>query len=221
MFRMQRTYNYLSERQKFTNFIKVGICFLLISGLMMSFNLNAQNGLTTNAGARGLAMANTAVVFQDINSIFSNQAGLVNLSHPSFVLFTEQRFALNEIRSIAAGFAYPTKSGVFGLNINYYGFEDYNEQKVGLAYSRKLLENLAIGAQINYINFRIPEYGNKGFLSFEMGLQAQILKEVLLAVHIANPIGQEIVENDNLPTVFKIGASYNPSKKVIVSLEAE
>ena len=195
---------------------------LFCFGVLMNINLIAQNGLTNNAGARGLAMSNASLIFQDINSIFSNQAGLVHLANPSAVLFTEQRFALTEIRSIAAGFAYPTKSsGVFGLNINYYGFEAYNEQKAGFAYARKLTDKLSLGAQINYINFRIPEYGNKGFLSFEIGMQARILKDVLLAAHISNPIGQEVVEDDNLPTVFKLGAAYCPSKKVILSLEAE
>lgn len=185
---------------------------------MTSFS---QNGLTVNAGARGLALANTSVTFQDVNSIFSNQAGLVNLQNPAAVIYTEQRFALSEIRSVAAGFAYPTASGTFGLNINYYGFEDYNEQKVGLAYSRKLLDKLSLGAQVNYVNFRIPEYGNKGFVSFEIGLQSEILENVILAFHLANPIGQEIVDDENLPTVFKVGAAYSPSKKVTISLEAE
>ncbi len=188
---------------------------------LVNYSLSAQNGLTVNAGARGLAMGNAATAFQDINSIFSNQAGLVHLENPSAVLFTEQRFALAEIRSVAAGFAYPTKSGTFGLNINYFGFEDYNEQKIGMAYARKLFSKLSLGAQINYINFRIPEYGNKGFVSFDIGLQSQILKDVTLAFHLSNPIAQQIVDDENLPTVLKIGGAYSPSKKVILLLEVE
>jgi hypothetical protein len=202
-------------------FSKVIFCVISSLFLFGNIELSAQNSITLHAGARGLAMGNASVAFQDINSIFSNQAGLVNLTNPSFILFSEQRFALQEIRSIAAGAVYPTKSGVFGLSINYYGFEEYNEQKIGLAYSRKLAEKLSFGAQVNYLNYRIPEYGNKGFLSFEVGLQIQILKELTIAAHLVNPIGQEIVENENLPTVFKIGGAYQPSKKVIISLEVE
>jgi len=195
--------------------------FFIAFFIALACCMQAQNGLTSNTGARGLAMGNASLTFQHINSILSNQAGLSFIKTPSAILFTEQRFAVTEIRSIAAGFAYPTKSGVFGLNLNYFGFEDYNEQKIGLAYSRKLMDKLSIGAQVNYINFRIPEYGSQGFLSFDLGLQAQVLDDLILAAHIANPIGQEIVEDDNLPTVFKIGAAYCPSKKAVIMLEME
>ncbi len=42
-----------------------------------------------------------------------------------------------------------------------------------------------------------------------------------MAAHLANPMSQEIVEDDQLPTVFKIGASYRPSKNVLLSAEIE
>lgn len=183
--------------------------------------LHAQNGISNNAGARGQAMANSSVTFQDVNSLLSNPAGLVHLDKPSILLFTEQRFAQTEIRSIAAGVAYPLSSGTFGLNVQYFGFDLYNEQKIGLAYSRKLAEKFSMGAQVNYVGFRIPEYGNRGFLTFDIGIQAEIYKDLLLGVHIANPIGQEVIEGENLPSVFKAGLSYCPGKKVILALEAE
>ncbi len=198
-----------------SSLVSLGLCFFVFA------ELAAQNGLSYAAGARGLAMANASTTFQDVNSIFSNAAGLAYIDQAGISLFAEQRFAVSEIKSVHAGFAMPTKSGVFGLRIQYYGFEDYNEQAIGLNYSRKLLDKLSIGAQINYLNFRIPEYGSRGLLSFDIGFQSQILEDLRLGFHLANPIGQEVVELDNLPTVLKLGLSYSPSDKVMVNLEAE
>lgn len=199
-----------------------GRCLVLFSLILFSFaELAAQNGLNYAAGARGLAMANASTAFQDINSIFSNAAGLASLEKSGISLFAEQRFAVSEIKSVHAGFAHPTKSGTFGVRVQYYGFEDYNEQSIGLSYARKLLDKLSLGAQINYLNFRIPEYGNRGLVTFDIGLQSQILEDLRIGFHLANPIEQEIVVDDNLPTVFKVGIAYNPSKKVMLTLEGE
>lgn len=194
---------------------------LLFLAFFISSYLSAQNGISNNAGARGQAMSNASVNFRDVNSLFSNQAGLAHIETPTFLAFSEQRFALNEIRSIAAGLAYPFDSGVFGLSVQYFGFENYNEQKVGVNYARKLAEKVSLGAQVNYLNFRIPEYGNSGFVSFEIGLQAEIYKDVFLGAHLANPIGQEVVADEELPTVFRVGLSYSPGKKVNLNIETE
>ena len=158
----------------------------MLSFFMLVFlGLNAQNGLSPSAGARGMAMGDADVTFEDINSLFSNQAGLAYLQKSEIILFASQHFLVEDIRNIAAGFVYPSDLGTFGLNLQYYGFTDYNEQKIGLNYGRKLTENLSIGIQFNYIGFRITEYGNKGLLSAELGIRSQVLKGLIIAAHIA------------------------------------
>lgn len=214
--------NLINFRSHFTFMTRLKSTFIFICLCLVSImSLKAQNSITNHAGARGVAMGNASVTFQDINSVFANVAGLAHLDETGFVLFSEQRFNLKELSTYAAGFALPTNSGTFGLQIQYFGFEQYNEQKIGLAYSRKLLDRLSIGAQVNYLNFSIPEYGNNGTASFELGIQSNIIDDVILGVHISNPIGQDIVEDDPLPTVFKIGIAYCPSKKVTFGVEVE
>lgn len=194
------------------------LLFCLLFGNVI---LAAQNGTSSVAGARGLAMGDASVAFQDINSAFSNQAGLSGLKNTEATVFAEQRFQIQEIRSLAAAVAYPTASGVFSLNLGYFGFDDFNEQRIGLAYSRKLLAKLALGAQINYLNFSIPEYGNKGLMSFEIGLQSEIVKNFIIAAHLVNPIGQTLVEGEELPTVFSFGLMTRISDQLLLSGEVE
>ncbi len=197
--------------------------FLLTLCLSLCFfiQINAQNGVPPQAGARGMAMGNASSTFQDINSLFSNQAGLAFLEKMAFTAGAERRFLLADINSYIAGAAIPTKGGTFGLSVNYYGFEGYNESKIGLAYGRKLFDNLAIGAQLDYLSTRIPEFGNKSLFTFEVGMQAVLIEQVTIAAHIFSPIQQEIVEGESLPSIFKLGLGYRPSEKLFVSAEME
>lgn len=193
--------------------------FLLLIGILP---LLAQNGIPNSAGARGAAMGNTGVTFTDVNSIFRNQAGLAYLSGYASVLGAEQRFLLSEISALSAGVAIGRKNmGTFGLSVGYFGFSDFNEQKIGLAYARKLLKNLAIGVQFDFLNTRIKEYGSKGVVTFEAGLHAKVTKEVHVAAHVFSPAEIVITEEESVPTVFQLGLSYLPSDKVTFNLEAE
>ena len=194
---------------------------ILIFFVMIFFDLSAQDGISSSAGARGLAMGGASLTFSDINSIFGNQAGLADLKRAEIVLFAGQKYFVNDIRNIAVGVAAPSKLGTFGLNIHYYGFEGYNEQKIGINYARKLAQKLSLGIQMNYIGFRIPEYGTKGLISAEIGIRSEVLKGLIVAAHIANPIRIEVVDGEKLPTVFKFGVAYLPSKKVTITGEVE
>jgi hypothetical protein len=195
--------------------------WLILPFFVFYFFSSAAQSISPSAGARGLAMGNTAVTFSDINSIFSNQAGLAHLDKTEVILFAGQKYLTNDIRNIAAAVAYPSDLGTFGLNLHYYGFQDYNEQKIGVNYARKLTQNLSLGLQLNYLGFRIPEYGSKGVVSAEIGIRSEILKGFIIAAHIANPIRIEVVEGENLPTIFKFGAAYLPSDKLTITAEAE
>lgn len=195
--------------------------FLLFLFFILLLNLNAQTDAPALAGAKGAALGNASVTFSDINSAFSNQAGLAFLQNVSFTAVAEQRFLISELQSISAAAALPTASGVWGLTVNYFGFETFNQQKIGLAYARKLFDNLSIGAQLLMLNTNIQEYGNKTNLTFELGMISQLLPELRLGVHAYSPARVRLSEEDILPTVFKIGLAYLPSSRVVCTAEVE
>ncbi|MCO6479563.1 MAG: hypothetical protein J5I94_23210, partial [Phaeodactylibacter sp.] len=194
-------------------------CFLLI--LLLPGVLFAQSGAPPAGGARSVAMGHTGLTYTDINSIFANQAGLAYLESPAITAFGEQRFLVSEIRSAALGAGLPTPSGVFGLSLHYFGFEGYNEQRIGLAYGRRLLEKLSIGAQFLMLNTRIPEYGNKAAFTFEVGAQAELLPQLNLGIHLFSPARVRVAEEDFLPTILRLGFSYLPSDKLSLLAEVE
>ncbi|MCO6494029.1 MAG: hypothetical protein J5I98_36765 [Phaeodactylibacter sp.] len=195
------------------------LTFLFLSGLQQA--LRAQNGLPPAGGARAVAMGYAGVTFTDVNSVFTNQAGLAHVENLAVTAYGEQRFLVSEIRSVGLGAALPTSSGVFGLSLHYFGFERYNEQRIGLAYGRKLLEKLSIGAQFLMLNTRIPEYGNKAVFTFEAGALVELLPQLNLGVHLFSPARVQLTEEDDIPTVLRLGVSYLPSDKLSLLAELE
>jgi len=190
--------------------------------LLSASFIYAQNGLPQNAGARGAAMSNAAVCFDDINAAYSNQAGLAFINSASFSAYGERRFMAEGLNSYLFAAALPyDKIGTFGLAINYFGFSDYNEQKIGLNYARKLAKNFSLGVQLDYLGTRIPNYGVAHSVTVELGLLAKLNEKVSLGAHVYNPVNSKIGPDDRLPTLFSLGLSYEASKKVLISAQLD
>lgn len=201
--------------------MKSNLFLILFSAF--SFSVFAQNGNSISSGGKGAAMANASVTFQDVFALTKNQAGIAFIDQVSVGILGEQRFLNNDIRHVGLVAAMPSSLGSFGLLVQQYGFDVYNEQKIGLAYSRKLAKNFAVGIQFDYLNTRIPEYGNQGVLTFEGGIQAEILENFWLGASIFNPIRTQ--EQDSIgivnSTKFNFGLSYLFSEKILIATEIE
>lgn len=194
--------------------------YLIISILLCFLQYGfGQNGLPSTYGAKSIAMGNTGVTMNDIGALLNNQAGLADLSSFSAMVAAEQRFAISELQSAVAGVALPTGGGTFGLSLQYFGFDLYNEQRIGLTYARSLFDNFSIGAQFAVHNTRIEEYGSRWTPAVELGLLYDITEDLSVGAHIFNPARIEILEGEFLPTVFRLGFSYKSSDKATFAAE--
>jgi len=173
-------------------------------------------------GARSNALGNASSTISDPYSLFNNQACMAFEQGISLALYTERKFLLKELSFYAGGVTLPTKSGAFGLSANYFGFDAYNEKKIGLAYSRLFTEKLSGGIQIDYLGTSIAEYGNASTFTFEAGLLIKITDQLVTAAHVFNPVrvNSGYVE-EKVPTTFRLGASYQPGKKIWLAAEAK
>ncbi len=175
-------------------------------------------------GARAAGMSNAAVTLYDFWAISHNQAGLARQKSIAAGVYFENRFMVSELSLGALAVVYPASTGVFGVNFSYFGFELYNETKIGLAYARDFGERFSAGLQLNYHNTGIGEdYGNKGNLTFELGSVFHLLPHLSLGAHIFNPARAKIGDfaDERIPTIIRTGISYTFSDKVIVVVETE
>ncbi len=177
-----------------------------------------------NIGARSEAMGGFTTTLSDVWSANNNQGGLGFMKDISGGIYYEDRFLLKETSYKAGALVFPVKTGAFGISVNSFGFELYNETKAGLSYGQRFGDKFAFGVQMNYLNTKLSqEYGSKTTITGAVGLVAKLSKEITLGVHVYNPTRSKLADYDNerVPTIMKLGLDYRFSKKVILGIETE
>jgi hypothetical protein len=200
--------------------LKVRQATLAFSILLITITTSGQHlrrPVPSNYTGLGAYSINNADVF----SFTANQASLAQLKNASAGVYAERRFFLEELNSYTAAFGLPTQSGSFGLKMNYYGFSDYNETQIGLAYARKLGTKVDVGAQFNYNGIRIAGYGNDAAVSFEIGTVLHLTDKLHAGVHVNNPVGGKFGKDqqEKIASVYTFAMGFEPSEKFFMSTE--
>ena len=183
--------------------------FLIIGLVCFYSNMVFAQGVFSNLGsgkAAGLNGINTT--FDDIYATAGNQSGIAKVDTFGAFAFAEQRFLLDELTGVTAGVVIPTKGGNFGVTLSYFGFQTLSEQKIGLAYGRKLLKNLSIGGQMDFFNLQTGDFGSASTFTFEFGMQYDYSEKLTFGIHTLNPIRANLNEDEILASNLKIGLSY-------------
>ncbi|MFZ1784622.1 MAG: hypothetical protein WAU23_05425 [Ferruginibacter sp.] len=157
----------------------------------------------------------------DVLSFTGNQAALAQTKNAGIAVFGERRFMLKETGMYTLGATVPTRLGNFGIQLNYGGYKNFNENKMGLAYARKLGKLLDIGVQFNYYGYRIPAYGNASAIHFEIGAMMHLTDKLNAGIHVYNPVGGKLGKNseEKLASAYKLGLGYDASDKFLISAE--
>lgn len=179
---------------------------------------------TNSTGARSSALGGTSSLISDFWSAENNPAGLGFVENWAGGISYENHFLLNEMSYKSFVFAYPTKKGAFGLSVGQFGYSLYQENKIGLSYGQKLSDVFSMGVQLNFLNTSIAgNYGSSSGLSANIGLMADLSDEVRVSAVVVNPSRTKLSEfnDERLPTLLKLGVSYEFSKKIQLLSEIE
>jgi hypothetical protein len=157
----------------------------------------------------------------DAFSFTANQASLAQIKNSSAGVYAEKRFLLSETNMYSAIFVFPTSNGNFGVQTDYFGFKNYNESQIGLAYAKSLGSKLDVGIKFNCYNFSIPSYSNSSTVDFEIGAIAHLSEKLNIGIHAYNPVGGKLSKTDNekLSSIYKFGIGYEASDNFFVSTE--
>lgn len=183
-------------------------------------NLHAQ-ALRKPVSASYVGLGAYSINHADVFSCAANQASLAQVKNISIGAYGEERFLLTATNMYSAIVAIPSAEGNFALQIDYFGFKNYNESQVGIAYARSLGKNLDIGAKFNYYSFRIPTYQNSSSVNFEIGAIAHLTNKLNAGIHFYNPIGGNLskTNGEKLVSIYKFGFGYEPSENFFISAE--
>jgi len=171
--------------------------------------------------ARYIGLGAYSVNHVDVFSFTSNQASLAQVKSAAVGVYGEKRFLLSDANMYTAVIALPTAQGNFGLQADYFGFTNYNESQLGLAYARSLGSKLDIGIKFNYYSIKIPGYGNSSAVNFEIGAIAHFSDKLHAGIHVYNPMGSKLSKQDDekLGSAYTFGLGYEASDNFFVSSE--
>ncbi|MDR2292269.1 MAG: hypothetical protein LBE11_02205 [Prevotellaceae bacterium] len=193
----------------------------LVFFVVFAITANAQNN-THATGARSAGMGNAGVATVDIWSTVNNQAALSLLPNIEISAFYKNNFGLSELSLSALSFAIPTKTGVFGSSVAHFGFSEYSETKISIAYAKRLWQIFSLGVQLNYnsLNF-MAAYQNATAISGEIGMLADLADNFYVGAHVFNPTKSSlsIETKERLPVRYKIGVMYNPVSSLLFCVD--
>jgi hypothetical protein len=157
----------------------------------------------------------------DALSFTGNQAALAQVKQWGAGVFGERRFMLAENAVYTAGACFPGRLGNFGIELNYAGFKDFNENRIGIAYARPLCSTVDIGVQFNYYSYNVPAYGKASALNFEIGALVHLTDVLHAGLHIYNPVGGRLGKDktEKLASVYKAGIGYDASPALCIGAE--
>ncbi len=186
------------------------------------FSALLAGGLPGFYGARQQAMQGTSSFAPDYIGWANNQSMAALLTLPGAAITFSNHYGLSQINTYCMTALMPTKAGNIGVNAARSGYEKFNEQQIGLAYSRSLWPQLSIGVQFDYFRTYIADiYGKASRMTFEAGVVSRPAKNVSVSMHAFNParIKRSSNSDEEIPTVFTAGASWNIKNKAILIFE--
>ena len=174
-------------------------------------------------GARYAGMCRSSVALTGFWNILNNQAGIATLENPTAGISYESKFNLKQLSNKTAAFAYPTGAGVLGVDFNYFGYTQYSEMKIGLAYARAFGRYIRLGLQLDYLQTTLGDgYGSKKNVTFELGIQSDITKEITLGAYVYNPIRVKLSDygDERIPAIIRFGITWHFSESFLATAEA-
>ena len=196
--------------------------FLILLFLSIYFIINGQT-VRRPVAAVYAGLGAYTINHVDVFSSTNNQASLAQMKNAAAGVYGERRFMLDELSLYQLAIAVPTNSGNFGIKAGYFGFSDYNEPQIGLAYARKFGSKVDIGVQFNYNGIQVSGYGNSSAVNFEIGTIFHLTDNLHAGVHAYNPVGGKYGKNseEKLASIYTVGLGYEASAKFFVSAEIE
>ncbi len=178
----------------------------------------------TPLGSRSAGMGGVSISLVDFWSVQNNPAGLGYFDRMAAGFYYENKFLVKELGLKTGAFILPTGLGSFGVNFRYFGYSKYNEMTAGLAFGRKFGKKFSAGLRLDWLSTTLAEeYGSKNAVTFDLGIRALPIENLAIGVHVFNPVRAKLENeyDERYPTVFRLGAAYTFSEKLVLAIETE
>lgn len=181
-------------------------------------------------GTRFAGMGWSGLTLTDVWSVRLNPAGIAALEKPVAGLSYQRHWLSEDLAHQGVAVALPVGNGAFGIGADRFGYSLYNETRASLAYAMRFGEGLRAAVQMNYVGVGLGEqYGRRGTVVAEAGVQARITDALWIGAHLYNPNGsglgttgdEGVMVDERLPTLLRAGLGYTFSDRLLMTVEAE
>ena len=196
----------------------------LLFALLLIIGYESVSQAQMMAGAKQISIANSGVALSnDVFAIFNNPAGLTQMNWREIgVFYSPAPFGFKELANGFIAYNEPLSFGSISFGAMTYGFDLYKEDRILLGYSCRFYNNFFLGLAFNYHIVSIKNYGNKSVLYFSLGGLSYITPDIRWGFFVYNINRASFVdEDDQIPTVFNTGFSYNIIPELSVNAELE
>ncbi len=177
------------------------------------------------ASVRTKSLAGITACISDGWSVFGNQAGMIPVNGLESGISCSNYFMLKELALKSAFVALPYDKNVFAVSFYRFGNKDYNENKVGLGFSKEIMPGFSAGFQFNYLYIHFPENDKSpGDFSIEGGIQYYMNQNLVFGAHYFNPFQSGIKTASfkyKIPCLFRFGTGYRVNETLFLACEFE
>jgi len=203
--------------------MKVLPAFIIIFSLV-SFRTAYSQFELLDVGAKPIALGGAFTsLANNSNAVYYNPAGISQMPFREVSIFySPAPFGLKELANGSVNFVEPTKFGTFGLSAKTYGFELYKEITATLTYANNYRKKIYYGANVNYYNLKIQNYGSDATFGIDVGVLAYLtdfLRWGFSAFNLNRPTIGTL--KDKLPQVYRTGLSVQPRNDLNFVLDVE
>ncbi|UOR03994.1 hypothetical protein MUN82_13675 [Hymenobacter aerilatus] len=199
--------------------------------LFLGARASAQGNGPGIRGARAAALGYTSTTLHDVWAVGNNAAGLGQLTRPEVGFYAENRFLLPSFNTAALAVALPLgevvenrpKNGVVGFEAQRFGGKLYAEQRLGAAYGYRGGQ-VSVGARLDVLQVSIEGLGSCRAMALSLGGQAEIVpKKLVFGAYLYNLNQARLAryQDERVPTVLRAGLGYQPTEKVLLTVETE
>lgn len=201
---------------------------ILMAGICLWYlhfpGITSAAGGHVPTGAREAGMGRTSVAHTGFWSCFNNQAGMALANHIEAGISYESRFLMKQLSTKSVGVIIPARFGVLGGTFEHFGYELYQEIRLGIAYARSFSPYFRCGIQLDYLYAGFgEEYGNQQGVTVELGVQSDLNEKLTIGAWVYNPVRRMFTKSkrDMAPAALRIGIRWQVFENFNASVEAE
>ncbi len=204
--------------KQLSSLLKISVSVLF---LFLHLTASGDNPFSSVPGAAEAGMGYSCVAGPGFWSAFHNQALLPAKRSLAIGFNYLNRFNIKELGTRSAGIIIPLGNATVGAVYSHFGYSDFNRQSAGLACGLNLSEKISAGVQIDYFSERTSgEYDTRQALTFETGLSVKPSENVIIGIHVFNPLPNTL-RKTSIPSTLRIGAGSYLNSTLFAALEAE